>query len=264
MSKGSGILSLLDLPPEIRNMIYELLLPLGAVTIVDGRYTEDTYISRWSSDRKSCSERYIFSNAQVCRGSQFKDGSDASWPLESASYRGLTRLLCTNRQVREEAANYAYGAVTFKIAAEKPALEALRAMGVMKRRIRSVHLLHVRLDFYQSILHQLKEARYFQRLTIEPSIRLHYCLNRPGSYRNLWNAERLAATLAPFAKTLARAWGDRCTRERILQTFCVIDRNFNLSDPGIDPSLFSFLKEPFRRANNAEGDLRGKLDEMLC
>jgi len=156
-------LGFLDLPPEIRNMIYKLLLPRYGVKLMYGNYHHE---------------------------------GDASWSPRTSPYARLLRLLRTCHQIREEAAHVAYGSVTFYFEPERYTLAWLERRGSMVRYIRKVYIWgHMILGSFSKILHLLKQAEDFRRLMIDS----HFC-KRP--FQSGSAVERFAELLGPLAKAV--------------------------------------------------------------
>lgn len=163
-------------------MIYTLLLPSGkAVDIFHGKLSELT-MQRSSS-------------------------------TEVAMYRGLVRLLRTGRQIHEEAAQLAYGAVTFEFFIDLATLQCFRNMGSMKRHIRKIEIRVISATHFRAILHQLKQAQQLQQFSFTSYA-------QAGGYQGAWTGQQTAQALGPFVKFLNKSRGSEEARQEIPQIFC--------------------------------------------
>ena len=118
-----------DLPPELRNRIYQLLLP------------DNKGVRIWRFERR-------LSRSGV-----------------AGDLTKLAKLLPSNRQVNEESAPVLYGSLIFEFFQVTAAREWLVAIGAMKQHIRHVQL-HVTWNgtTIRPVLHQLKQATSFYLL----------------------------------------------------------------------------------------------------
>jgi len=168
----------LDLIPEIRNMVYERLLPPRRV------------LRPWSG--------------RVIRKHKMK----LVWGGEVAP---LMSLLRANRQLNAEVTPVVYGANTFELKACASTIHWLKDIGSMKKFIR-----HVEMDIDCSTtvtgtLHQLKQAEGLQTFSI-PSVPWDRYARADGH-----SSGGMAHTFGPFVKNLYKARKDVNTKEDIIQ-----------------------------------------------
>jgi len=121
----------LDLSPELRNMVYEHLLP---------------------PDRKLQIGFHPSTKEQMI-------------PSYSEPPLVLVRLACTNSQLNAEIAPMVYTSIAF-LDVDAPTVQWLKGIGSMKRLIRHANVGHCSRRYLKSLLHQLKQADSLRSLTI--------------------------------------------------------------------------------------------------
>lgn len=213
-------LGLLDLPPEIRNMIYELLIPAESGNIHIGNCAPSVPGGLWNRSVR----------------------------------RWLTPLLLTNHQVQEEWAHVAYGSITVVISTNDWAVPRLKRMGSMKKYIRNVHISRSGVTHFRSILHQLKQARYLQRLIFSHGF-------DGARSQEVWTPDFVAQHLGPLAKHVAKQQKSHHTSRNMSDIFCARFEDYICWEDDQDEQ--ERKEVGIRRAEEWTTAVRRKLDEIL-
>jgi len=216
-------LGLLDLPPEIRNMIYLLLAPEPGTRFLGLE-------SRW-----------------ICV------------VITSEGYGSLIALLRTNRQIYGEAAYLAYGVATFSIKCSRKRLQWLRDLGDTKQHLRKVHIESIKTTYLCSFLHQLKEAGQLQSVTL--GYWCYKTLqNREWSAENI--AEALGPLAKALAKKRETQGAKRDAKAEIPEIFC-IEKVSEVSSADLSWRYRQALVIDKGHENDFERAIREKLREIL-
>lgn len=183
--EASERLGLLDLPPEVRNMIYKLLHLEGSRSKLS-RYHDEII--------------------------------DPLRPLLSPGLRRHMRLLRVSRQIHEETARVAYGAIVFKLRASESTTTWLKGLGSMKQYICKVYMEgHLVMTHFRAVLHQLKQTNHLEWLGLGNSIR---------NYNGLldWPAVWVADMLKPFARAINKKQRGPHAMEETIRKFRAISQ----------------------------------------
>ena len=223
-ANSSKRLGLLDLPPEIRNMIYLLLAPEPDSSIY------------------SLGGRHLL---------QFMIGQ---------RYRSLVRLLRTSHQIHGEVAYLAYGAATFAFDCNKQKLQWLRDLGDMKQHLRKVHIDSVATTYLTSVFHQLKEARQLESLTFGYWC---YRKFRERGFTAEHLGEALGPLAKALMKVRRLQSASTDIKEDICEIFCM-ETVSDVSRTGIGRSQFRTpLGTNLRPINDFQRALRARLRYIL-
>ncbi|KAK3718679.1 hypothetical protein LTR37_004896 [Vermiconidia calcicola] len=171
----------LDLPPEIRNLIYDELLPLGQTVPIYG-YSRYHVKAEFSCDT-------------------------------------FTRLVTTNKQIHNEAVAKLYGDLTYSFEYGYAFTEWLQVIGTMKRHLRHIRLAlwmlrQCRAELMRSALEQLKQAKELRVF----ELRIEYAFERWVKFHP---AESVAADFEPFVRAMIEANRGHNSRKKALRIFCV-------------------------------------------
>ncbi|KAK5121645.1 hypothetical protein LTR85_004817 [Meristemomyces frigidus] len=189
----------LDLPPELRGMVYDLLLQQPEERII-----MDTYKPVGQPRRPV---RAGFRSKHTHKRMQW-DKLRGKWVGQKASNFSLLRV---NQQLREEAAAVVYGNHTFACSDMAAMLIFLETIGGMRK-----HLRHVKLGLWHNyqesktrpIFDLLKEAKGLRTLEIEHRT---ICSNPEYTYGKVTTAEGFVRDCLSLLKTLHKEQQEAAT-----------------------------------------------------
>ncbi|KAK3715547.1 hypothetical protein LTR37_007035 [Vermiconidia calcicola] len=180
--EGQQSFRFLDLPPEIRNLIYDELLPLGRTVLVDH---------------------------SVFRG----------YVKTEPRCNTFTRLVTTNKQTHSEAVAKLYGDLAYSFSNAYALTEWLHVIGTMKQHLRHIQLKpcmlwHWGSELTCSTLEQFRQAKDLQ--VVEFKIDCAF-----GTWVRCYPAKMVADDLEPLMRAMMEANGGHNSRQKALRVLSV-------------------------------------------